>query len=75
MYWMNSTLPEGQMTVVFPWAETLFGRVDGSIYAISANALTWRAQLFAGRLIMVITITCPCHDWRFDIRTESFWTI
>jgi 3-phenylpropionate/trans-cinnamate dioxygenase ferredoxin subunit len=27
--------------------------------------------LFTGKL-SGFTITCPCHDWRFDVRTGKF---
>ena len=68
----DSTLPEGQMTVVFPLGvNVVLARVDGSIYAISGKCTHMACPLFAGKLIGY-TITCPCHDWRFDIRTGKF---
>ena len=68
----DSTLPEGQMTVVFPLGvNVVLARVDGSIYAISGKCTHMACPLFAGRL-NGYTITCPCHDWRFDIRTGKF---
>ena len=68
----DSTLPEGQMTVVFPLGvNVVLARVDGSIYAISGKCTHMACPLFSGRL-NGYTITCPCHDWRFDIRTGKF---
>jgi nitrite reductase/ring-hydroxylating ferredoxin subunit len=68
----DSTLPEGQMTVVFPkGVNVVLARVDGSIYAISGKCTHMACPLFAGKL-NGYTITCPCHDWRFDIRTGRF---
>ena len=68
----DSTLPEGQMTVVFPQGvNVVLARVDGSIYAISGKCTHMAGPLFAGKL-NGYTITCPCHDWRFDIRTGKF---
>jgi len=68
----DSTLPEGQMTVVFPLGvNVVLARVDGSIYAISGKCTHMACPLFAGKL-NGYTITCPCHDWRFDIRTGKF---
>jgi nitrite reductase/ring-hydroxylating ferredoxin subunit len=68
----DSTLPEGQMTVVFPkGVNVVLARVDGSIYAISGKCTHMACPLFAGKL-NGYTITCPCHDWLFDIRTGRF---
>jgi len=49
----------------------VLARVDGSIYAISGKCTHMACPLFAGKL-NGYTITCPCHDWRFDIRTGKF---
>jgi nitrite reductase/ring-hydroxylating ferredoxin subunit len=68
----DSTLPEGQMTVVFPLGlNIVLARVDDSIYAISGKCTHMACPLFTGKL-NGYTITCPCHDWRFDIRTGKF---
>jgi len=68
----DSTLPEGHMTVVFPLGvNVVLARVEGSIYAISGKCTHMACPLFAGKLDGY-TITCPCHDWRFDIRTGEF---
>ena len=68
----DSILPEGQMTVVFPMGvNVVLARVDGSIYAVSGKCTHMACPLFTGKL-NGYTITCPCHDWRFDIRTGKF---
>lgn len=68
----DSTLPEGQMTVVFPLGVNIvLARVDDAIYAISGKCAHMACPLFTGKLDGY-TITCPCHDWQFDIRTGKF---
>jgi 3-phenylpropionate/trans-cinnamate dioxygenase ferredoxin subunit len=68
----DSILPEGQMTVVFPLGvNVVLARVDGSVYAVSGKCTHMACPLFTGNL-NGYTITCPCHDWRFDIRTGKF---
>lgn len=68
----DSILHEGQMTVVFPLGvNVVLARVDGSIYAVSGKCTHMACPLFTGKL-NGYTITCPCHDWRFDIRTGKF---
>jgi 3-phenylpropionate/trans-cinnamate dioxygenase ferredoxin subunit len=49
----------------------LLARVGGDVYAISGMCLHMACPLFTGKLEGYI-ITCPCHDWRFDIRTGQF---
>jgi 3-phenylpropionate/trans-cinnamate dioxygenase ferredoxin subunit len=49
----------------------LLARVGGDVYAISGMCLHMACPLFRGKLEGYI-ITCPCHDWRFDIRTGQF---
>ena len=36
-----------------------------------ANALTWLVHCSAA-LLSGHTLSCSCHDWRFDIRTGRF---
>jgi nitrite reductase/ring-hydroxylating ferredoxin subunit len=68
----DSILPEGHMTVVFPLGVNIvLARVDDAIYAISGKCVHKACPLFAGNLNGFI-ITCPCQDWRFDIRTGNF---
>jgi 3-phenylpropionate/trans-cinnamate dioxygenase ferredoxin subunit len=48
----------------------LFKR-SGQIFAIS-NRCPHLGCALAGGSIDGYTVTCPCHDWRFDIRSGEF---
>jgi 3-phenylpropionate/trans-cinnamate dioxygenase ferredoxin subunit len=68
----ESALPEGQMAPVYPLGvNVLLARVGGAVYAISGKCAHMACPLFMGRL-EGYTIVCPCHDWRFDVRTGKF---
>jgi len=68
----DSALPEGQMTPVYPrGVNVLLARVGGAVYAVSGKCAHMACPLFMGRL-EGYTIVCPCHDWRFDVRTGTF---
>ncbi len=68
----DAELPEGQMTPAYPLGvNVVLARVSGVIYAISGKCVHMACPLFTGKLESY-TITCPCHDWRFDIRTGKF---
>ncbi len=68
----DTALPEGHMTAAYPMGvNVLLARVDGVIYAVSGKCVHMACPLFTGNL-EGYTITCPCHDWRFDVRTGKF---
>jgi 3-phenylpropionate/trans-cinnamate dioxygenase ferredoxin subunit len=68
----DADLPEGSMASVYPLGvNVLIARVDGTLYSVSGSCAHMACPLFLGRLDGYI-ITCPCHDWRFDIRTGLF---
>jgi 3-phenylpropionate/trans-cinnamate dioxygenase ferredoxin subunit len=68
----ETTLPEGGMTPVYPLGKNVFiARVGGSIYAVAGKCAHMACPLFTGTL-EGYTLTCPCHDWRFDIRSGQF---
>jgi nitrite reductase/ring-hydroxylating ferredoxin subunit len=68
----DADLPEGSMTPVYPLGvNVLIARVDSNLYAVSGSCTHMACPLFMGRLDGYI-LTCPCHDWRFDIRTGLF---
>jgi len=68
----DSALPEGQMAAVYPLGvNVLLARVGGAVYAMSGKCAHMACPLFMGRL-EGYTIVCPCHDWRFDVRTGKF---
>jgi len=65
-------LLENHMMPSYPMGvNILLARVEGAVYAISGKCLHMACPLFTGKLDSYI-ITCPCHDWRFDIRTGQF---
>ena len=49
----------------------LLARIDGDVFAVGqqvrAHGLPARGRQARGALL-----TCPCHDWRFDLRTGVF---
>lgn len=68
----DNTLLESQMKPSYPMGvNVVLARVEGVVYAISGMCAHMSCPLFTGMLEGYI-ITCPCHDWRFDIRTGKF---
>lgn len=73
IYVMEETaLPEGGMAPVYPLGiNIVMARVGGMVYALSGKCAHMACPLFTGRLDGH-TLTCQCHDWRFDLRTGQF---
>jgi 3-phenylpropionate/trans-cinnamate dioxygenase ferredoxin subunit len=68
----DAALPEGSMMPVYPLGvNVLLARVKGAVYAVSGKCAHMACPLFTGTL-EGYTIVCPCHDWRFDVRTGRF---
>jgi nitrite reductase/ring-hydroxylating ferredoxin subunit len=68
----EAALPEGGMAPVYPCGKNVvIARVGGSIYAVAGKCRHMACPLFTGTLDGY-TLTCPCHDWRFDIRSGQF---
>jgi 3-phenylpropionate/trans-cinnamate dioxygenase ferredoxin subunit len=68
----EASLPEGHMVPAWPLGvNILMARVQGVVYAVSGRCAHMACPLFTGKLDGY-TITCPCHDWRYDIRTGKF---
>ncbi len=68
----DTALPEGQMVPVYPLGvNVVLARVGGAVYAVSGICAHMACPLFMGRL-EGYSIVCPCHDWRFNIRTGKF---
>ncbi len=72
-YVMEETaLPEGSMAPVYPLGvNVVIARVGGIVYAVAGTCAHMACPLFTGTLD-AHTLTCSCHDWRFDIRTGQF---
>ena len=68
----DTALTEGKMAPVYPGGvNVVLARVGGVVYAVSGKCAHMACPLFTGKLDGY-TITCPCHDWRFDVRTGRF---
>jgi nitrite reductase/ring-hydroxylating ferredoxin subunit len=68
----DAGLPEGAMAPVYPLGiNVVIARVDGAVYAVSGKCAHMGCPLFMG-VLAGHTLTCPCHDWRFDVRTGRF---
>lgn len=65
-------LQEDYLNMVFPKGiPVLLIKKSVEIYAI-ANKCAHMACLLAGGNLRDYIIECPCHDWRYDIRTGEF---
>jgi nitrite reductase/ring-hydroxylating ferredoxin subunit len=68
----DTALTEGKMAPVYPGGvNVVLARVGGVVYAVSGKCAHMACPLFTGNLDGY-TISCPCHDWRFDVRTGKF---
>jgi nitrite reductase/ring-hydroxylating ferredoxin subunit len=68
----DAALAEGQMTAVYPLGlNIVVARVQGALYAVSGKCAHMACPLFMGTLDGY-NLVCPCHDWRYDIRTGRF---
>jgi 3-phenylpropionate/trans-cinnamate dioxygenase ferredoxin subunit len=60
------------MMPVYPLGiNVLLARVNGTTYALSGKCAHMACPLYTGALEGDI-LTCPCHDWRFNIKTGEF---
>jgi len=68
----ETALPEGAMVPVYPLGvNVVLARVGGTVYAVSGTCAHMACPLYTGTLEGTI-LTCPCHDWRFDLRSGRF---
>ncbi len=68
----ESKVPENGMTAAFPKGlQVLLIRKSGQIYAISSKCAHMACSLASG-VLEGYTLKCPCHDWRYDIRSGEF---
>jgi nitrite reductase/ring-hydroxylating ferredoxin subunit len=68
----DASLPEGSMQPAYPRGLNLvMARIDGKVYAVAGACAHMGCPLFTGSLTAGI-LTCPCHDWRYDVRTGEF---
>jgi 3-phenylpropionate/trans-cinnamate dioxygenase ferredoxin subunit len=63
---------DGACVAVFPKGlGVLLTRIDGDLYAVANKCAHMGCPLEGGKLEDAV-LTCPCHDWRFDLRTGVF---
>lgn len=68
----DADVRDGTPVVVFPKGlGVLLVRLDGDLFAVANTCAHMGCPLEGGRLEGAI-LTCPCHDWRFDVRTGVF---
>ena len=68
----DASLPEGGMKAVYPLGlNVVVARVGGAVHAVSGACPHLGCPLFTGRVVGSV-LMCPCHDWRFDVRTGEF---
>jgi 3-phenylpropionate/trans-cinnamate dioxygenase ferredoxin subunit len=63
---------EGAYVPVYPkGVGVLLVRLDGDLHAVANKCSHMACPLEGGKLEGAI-LTCPCHDWRFDVRSGEF---
>jgi len=68
----DGALTDGGMMPVYPLGvHVLLAKTGGLVYALSGKCAHMACPLYTGTLEGDI-LTCPCHDWRFNIRTGEF---
>ena len=65
----DSKVRDGAYVPVYPkGVGVLLVRADGGLHAIANKCAHMACPLEGGRLVGDV-LTCPCHDWRFDVRS------
>jgi nitrite reductase/ring-hydroxylating ferredoxin subunit len=68
----ESKVRDGAYVAVFPKGlGVLLARLDGDLVAVANKCAHMGCPLEGGKLEGGI-LTCPCHDWRFDLRSGAF---
>jgi nitrite reductase/ring-hydroxylating ferredoxin subunit len=68
----DAELEEGSMKLVnLGDTPVLVVKKEGRLYAIDNRCAHMECPLSAGTLEGFI-VKCPCHDWKFDVRTGEF---
>lgn len=70
----EGALADGRALPVYPRGlGLLLVKAGGGIYAVANRCAHMGCPLEAGACDAFI-ITCPCHDWGFDVRSGAFVT-
>ena len=68
----DSKVRDGAYVAVYPKrVGVLLVRAGGELFAIANKCAHMACPLEGGKLEEGI-LTCPCHDWRFDVRSGQF---
>ena len=68
----EGAVPDDGMLPVYPRGlGVLLVKAGGTVYAVANRCAHMACPLEAGARDGFV-ITCPCHDWRFDVRTGEF---
>lgn len=68
----DDRLQENSMSFAYPKGlPIILIRKEGRLYAV-ANKCAHMACPLGGGTLEGYTIKCPCHDWKFDVRTGEF---
>jgi 3-phenylpropionate/trans-cinnamate dioxygenase ferredoxin subunit len=68
----EAKVKEGVPLAVYPRGlNVLLVRVDGAVYALANKCAHMACPLEGGQLEGHV-LTCPCHDWSFDVRDGAF---
>lgn len=67
----SAAVPEGALVPVYPKGlNIVLARVEGRVYALSGACVHMACPMFRGSLDGYV-LRCPCHDWRYDVRTGA----
>jgi nitrite reductase/ring-hydroxylating ferredoxin subunit len=68
----DTKIRDGSYVAVYPKGlSVLLVRVDGQLHAVANKCAHMACPLEGGKLEDGV-LMCPCHDWRFDVRTGRF---
>ena len=68
----HEKIPKRGVLAVYPkGVAILLVRVDDELFAVANKCAHMACPLESGRLDGHL-LTCPCHDWRFDVRSGQF---
>lgn len=68
----DTKIRDGEYAAVYPKGlSVLLARVEGELHAVANKCAHMACPLEGGKLEGAV-LTCPCHDWRFDVRTGRF---
>lgn len=68
----DSKVRDGAYVPVYPkGVGVLLVRAGGELFAVANKCAHMACPLDGGRLEGDV-ITCPCHDWRFNVRSGAF---